>query len=183
MRALFGKRGRFLTRTRPSWSLEQAKLRGQGVGSNVDLRRNKIQSSVFLILYKHCCYIFGYLLMLCSSYSVTARIGALGWRWSNHNGFLKTKDCQVFCKCTNKIQDSTMQPLKTFKPFERIWPLRKQLSNLWMLLVRLQKNLENLLFSEIVVIRQSSSECPGSTSSTIKSRNGREIAWTNSSVS
>ena len=45
------------------------------------------------------------------------------------------------------------------------------------------KNLENLLFSEIVVIRQSSSECASSTSSTIKGRNGREIAWTNSPVS
>ena len=34
--------------TRPSRSLEQAKVKGHGVGSNVDLRRNKIQSSVFL---------------------------------------------------------------------------------------------------------------------------------------
>ena len=64
--------------TGPSQSLEQAKVRGQGVGSNVDLRRNKIQSSVFLILYKHCNYIFGYFFTLCSGYSATTRTGALG---------------------------------------------------------------------------------------------------------
>ena len=64
--------------TRPSRSLEQAKVRGHGVGSNVDLRRNKIQSSVFLTLYKHSNYIFGYLLTFCSSYSATTQTGALG---------------------------------------------------------------------------------------------------------
>ena len=65
--------------TRPSRSLEQAKVKGHGVGSNVDLRRNKIQSSVFLTLYKHCNYIlFGCLLTFCSSYSATTQTGALG---------------------------------------------------------------------------------------------------------
>ena len=86
----------------------------------------------------------------------------------------ENKRFSSFCKCTTKIQDSTMQPLN--KSFECSGPLRKQLSNLWMLLVCLQKILEKLLFSEIVVIRQSSSECAGSTSSTIKGRSGLEIA-------
>ena len=35
-----------------------------------------------------------------------------------------------------------MQPLKTLKPFELAWPLRKQPSNLWMLLVRFQEKKE-----------------------------------------
>ena len=41
-----------------------------------------------------------------------------------------------FSKLTNKIQGSTMQllktGLKTLKPFELTWPLRKQPSNSWM---------------------------------------------------
>ena len=38
--------------------------------------------------------------------------------------FLKTKDSQdVFCKWTNKIQGSTMQPLKILKPFELTYNL------------------------------------------------------------
>ena len=67
--------------------------------------------------------------------------------------FLKTKDSQVifFGERTNKIQNTIMQPLKTLKSFQLTWPLRKQLSNLWMLLVR---------FPEIVVIGQSFSCAP-----------------------
>ena len=67
--------------------------------------------------------------------------------------FLKTKDSQVifFGERTNKIQNTIMQPLKTLKSFQLTWPLRKQLSNLWMLLVR---------FPEIVVIGQSFSSAP-----------------------
>ena len=44
-----------------------------------------------------------------------------------------------FCKWSNKIQDSTIQPLhwKTLKPFELTWPLRNQPSNLWFLSVGL----------------------------------------------
>ena len=64
-----------------------------------------------------------------------------------------------FCKRSNKIQGSTMQSLKTLKLSEPTWPLRKQPSFSWMLLVRLQKNwriccfqkplwLDNLLPSE-----------------------------------
>ena len=67
--------------------------------------------------------------------------------------FLKTKDSEVFfffffCRWTNIIQGSTMQPLKTSKSFELTWPLRKQPSNLWMLLVRLQKNLTIFCFQK-----------------------------------
>ena len=39
---------------------------------------------------------------------------------------LKTKDFLCFYKRTNKIHYSTMQPLKTLKPFEVTLPLRKQ---------------------------------------------------------
>ena len=59
----------------------------------------------------------------CESYSATTRTGALGRRLSNHKVFLKTKDSQIFCKRTNKIQASTL------KPFEPTRPLRKQPSN------------------------------------------------------
>ena len=36
-----------------------------------------------------------------------------------------------FCNRTNKIQGSTMQLLKTLKPFDLTWSLGKQPSNLW----------------------------------------------------
>ena len=45
------------------------------------------------------------------------------------------------------------KPVKILKPFELIWPLRKQPSNLCMLLLRLRKKkLESLLFSKKVAI-------------------------------
>ena len=59
---------------------------------------------------------------------------------------LKPKDSQVFCKRTNEIQGSTLRPLKTLKPFELTWPLRKQPLNLWMSLVRLKKTWESFVF-------------------------------------
>ena len=68
----------------------------------------------------------------------------------------------------NKIQASTMQPLKTLKTWPT-GPLRKQPSNLWMLLVRLRKKLESFV-SENVLIGQSFSKwkclvwCPHSRS-------------------
>ena len=52
------------------------------------------------------------------------------------------------CKVTNKIQDSTMWTLKTLKAFDLTWLLRKQLSNSWMLWVRLQKNLRIFCFQK-----------------------------------
>ena len=59
------------------------------------------------------------------------RTGVLGRRLSNHITFGKQKVLKLFCKWTNKIQDSTMQPLKTLKPFKHTWPLRKQPLNSW----------------------------------------------------
>ena len=56
-----------------------------------------------------------------------------------------------FGERTKKIQNTIIQPFKTLKSFQLTWPLGKQLSNLWMLLVR---------FPEIVVIGQSFSSAP-----------------------
>ena len=50
--------------------------------------------------------------------SSTTRTGALGRRLSNHNGFWEQKFLKFISKQTNDIQVSTMQPLKTLKPFE-----------------------------------------------------------------
>ena len=61
-----------------------------------------------------------------------------------------------------------MQPLKTIKPFELAWRLRKRHPNLWMFSVPVcKKKLENLLFSKKVVIGLSS-KCPGSSSRTVR---------------
>ena len=65
--------------------------------------------------------------------------------------FLKAIDSQVlfvFANGPNNIQGSTIQPLKTLKPFERTSPPRKEPSNLWMLLFRLKKKLESLAFEK-----------------------------------
>ena len=43
--------------------------------------------------------------------------------------FSKQKILKLFCKRTNKIKDSNMQPLKTLKPFQLTWTLGKQSSN------------------------------------------------------
>ena len=55
-----------------------------------------------------------------------------------------------FCKRTNKIYGSTMQPLKILERFEPTWPLRRQSSNSWMLLVHLQKNLRIFCFQKLL---------------------------------
>ena len=67
---------------------------------------------------------------------------------------LKTKDSHVFfffffTKGPIKFRYSTMQPSNTIKPLELTWPLRKQPSNLWMLLVHLQKNLR--IFCDVII--------------------------------
>ena len=59
-----------------------------------------------------------------------------------------------FAKGPIKFRYSTMEPLDTIKLFELTWPLRKQPSNLWMLLVRLQKKLENLLWCNNTIFSQ-----------------------------
>ena len=45
-----------------------------------------------------------------------------------------------------------MQLLKTLKPLEHTWPLRKQPLNLWMLLVHLQKNLRIFCFQKMLCL-------------------------------
>ena len=62
-----------------------------------------------------------------------------------------------FGKRTNKIIRFNYVT-ETLKPFELSWQLRKQPSNLWV--IGLSAKLENLLFSENIVIGQSSFECP-----------------------
>ena len=62
--------------------------------------------------------------------------------------FVKQKILKFFGKRANKIQGSTMQPLKTLKLFELTWPLRKRPSNSWMLLVFCKKNLRILNFQK-----------------------------------
>ena len=88
--------------------------------------------------------------------------GHLNWHtWKkivHSQHLLKTKDSQVFffffATGPIKFRYSTMEPLDTIKPFELTWPLRKQPSNLWMLLVRLQKKLENLLWCNNTIFSQ-----------------------------
>ena len=63
--------------------------------------------------------------------------------------FWKHKIREFFWKRTNKIRGSTMQPLKTLKAFELTWPLRKQPSNSWMLLARLQRTWESLFSKNV----------------------------------
>ena len=53
-----------------------------------------------------------------------------------------------FAKRISKIEASAMQPLKTLKPFEITWRLRKQPSNLRMLLVARKKNLRICCFQK-----------------------------------
>ena len=57
----------------------------------------------------------------------------------------KKKSLKYFGKQTNESQGSTMQPMKTLKPFELTYPFRKQLSNLRMLLVHLHKTWESFV--------------------------------------
>ena len=98
-------------------------------------------------------------------YSADTQTSTLGRRLSNHNVLWKQKILKFFCKRTNKMQGSTMQSLKTLKPFEVTSTRRKQTSNLWMLLVRLQKkNLRIFLFFHTV---RRQPFCPHFTSSFI----------------
>jgi len=75
-----------------------------------------------------------------------------------------------------------MQPLKTLKPFELAWRLRKKPSNLWMLLVRFQEKKEYFV-SENVVIGQSSFKCPWfSVRTLLKSQKSQEILFWESEI-
>ena len=69
-------------------------------------------------------YVFMYVCMQLSNnkfdhYTATTRSGALGGRLSNHKVFfLYQKIFKFFRKRTNKIQRSTVQPLKTLQSFK-----------------------------------------------------------------
>ena len=63
-----------------------------------------------------------------------------------------------------------MQPLKTIKPFELAWRLKKKALKFMNVIGPFTKKLENLLFSKRVVIGQSS-KCPGSSSRTVRQDN------------
>ena len=61
-------------------------------------------------------YLFEIQIFTFISYSATTRTGALEKRFPNHDVSGKQKILRFFGKPTNKIQDSTMQTLKTLKP-------------------------------------------------------------------
>ena len=61
--------------------------------------------------------------------------------------FFESKILNFFFLANGLIK-LTMQLLRTLKPFEVTWPLRKQPSNLWMLFVHLQKNLQFFCFQK-----------------------------------
>ena len=96
-------------------------------------------------------------------YSTDTQTGTLVRRLSNHNFFWK-KNSNFFGKWTNKTQGLTPQPMKTLKPFELTYPLRKQLSNSWMLLVHLQENWEPFVlrkyYDSTIFFQMSQFECP-----------------------
>ena len=57
-------------------------------------------------------------------------------------------EIKSFCKWTHKIQGSTMQLKKTLQLCKLTWSLRKQPSNLWMLLFCLYKTWESFVFKK-----------------------------------
>ena len=71
----------------------------------------------------------------------------LGRRLSTHNFFWKQRIPKLFWKQTDRIfkfwtlkgSATVYATMKTLKPFELTWPPRKQPSNLWLFLVRLQR--------------------------------------------
>ena len=76
----------------------------------------------------------------------------------------KKKKLKYFGKQTNESQGSTMRPMKTLKPFELTYPFRKQLSNLWMLLVHLHKTWESFVLRKYydltIFVQMSRFQCP-----------------------
>ena len=82
-------------------------------------------------------------------------VGLICYRHSNWNTwnttFSKSKIfSSFFCKWTNKIQAFNYAAIENFTPFELTRPLRKQTSNLWTLLLRLQKNLRKFCFQKML---------------------------------
>ena len=84
--------------------------------------------------------------------------------------FLKTKGSKVFCKRTNNIHEFEGCFLRGQVRSNAFKVFIGYVVESWTLLVPLQEKLANLLFSEIVVIRQSSSKNPSSSGRTVKDR-------------
>ena len=95
-----------------------------------------------------------HLYMYVNNYSATTRTGACDYPIMTFFFFFlkKKKILKFFCKRINKMQGSTMQSLKTLKPCELTWPLKKQLSNSGISYWSICKKLENPSFSKKVVI-------------------------------
>ena len=70
----------------------------------------------------------------------TTRTEALGWRLSCHNVFENNSLSICFANGPIKLKIN-YATVENFEQFEPTWPLRKQPSNSWMWLVRLQTNL------------------------------------------
>ena len=89
---------------------------------------------------------------------------------SNHNDFWKQKILKFFCKRTHNIHEFESCFLRSQVRSNAFKVFNVHIVESWILLVTLQEKLENLLFSEIVVIEQSSSKCPSSSSRSVKDR-------------
>ena len=79
----------------------------------------------------------------CLPYIATTQIGHL-----EDYSITTLFEIKSFCKWTHKIQGSTMQLKKTLQLCKLTWSLRKQPSNLWMLLVCLHKTWESFVFKK-----------------------------------
>ena len=81
----------------------------------------------------------------CLPYIATTQIGHL-----EDYSITTLFEIKSFCKWTHKIQGSTMQLKKTLQLCKLTWSLRKQPSNLWMLLVCLHKTWESFVFKKML---------------------------------
>ena len=74
------------------------------------------------------------------------------WRLSNHDIFENKRFSSFFANGPIKFRVQLYATVKNFKSFELTWSLKKQHSNSWMLVLHLQKTLNNVLLSKNVVI-------------------------------
>ena len=105
----------------------------------------------------------------CSTYSATtqSQTGTLGRRLPNHNDFWKQKILKVLGKPTNnahRFEDCFLRGPVSSNGFKVFNDCIVEYLNFIGLFA---KKLENLLFSEMIVIGQSSSKCPSLNSHTI----------------
>ena len=104
-------------------------------------------------------------------YSATTRTWALGKGVCSITTISENKRfSSFFCKHTNNIHEFEDCFLRGQVRSNAFKVFNGYIVESWILLVPLQKKLENLLFSEIVVTGQSSSKCPSSSSRTVKDR-------------